>query len=473
MELRDYARLLRRRWRWVALLTLLCLGIAALLTAIATPLYRAKAQLFVSISGGDSVSDLAQGSSFTLRQVTTYADMVTAPVVLEPVIDELALDLSAEDLAADISTQVPPETVLIDIFVSGEDPAEIAELANAVATQFTRTVAELEQIDDSGPSPVKASVIRPAREPGSPVSPNPPRALALGLSLGLILGIGAALAREMLDTRVMTEDDVSRVTDRTIIGSIAFDKGAANRPLVVHLDRHSPRAEAFRALRTNLQFINAAEHPRSLVMTSSVPGEGKSTTSANLALTLAASGAQVCLIDGDLRRPRLLEYLGLEGSVGLTSVLIGQSELEDVLQPFTDNLTILGPGPIPPNPSELLGSPPMADLLQQLQTRFDYVVVDAPPLLPVTDAAVLSRLVDGTIVLVGAGTVHRDQLARSMGALENVGANVLGLVLNRVPVSEQDAYSYAYYRDEEPTPGERHGRGRRRRPGHAEQLARR
>ena len=179
-------------------------------------------------------------------------------------------------------------------------------------------------------------------------------------------------------------------------------------------DPHGPRAEAFRALRTNLQFIDAATHPRSMTFTSSLPGEGKTTTTANLAISMAAAGSRVCVVEGDLRRPRMLQYMGMEGSVGLTNVLIGQADLADVLQPFGNaNIQVLGAGQIPPNPSELLGSEAMSRTVRELEDMFDYVIIDAPPLLPVTDAAVLSTITGGVVVVVGCDIVHKEQLTRA------------------------------------------------------------
>jgi len=465
VELHDYLRALRRRWRWVLLLFVLCVGGAVAATSLTTPIYRATAQLFISTSSHTSVTDLAQGSSFTMRQVTTYADMVTAPVVLEPVVDELGLEEPPEILATRISTAVPKDTVLINVHVDGEDAEDAARIANGVAAQFTETIAELEQTSTQGDSPVKASVIRPAKAPTAPVSPNLPRNLALGISLGLMLGVAAAVLREMLDTRIMRAADVQALTDRPVIGEIAFDRDAARLPLMTDADTYSPRAEAFRATRTNLQFIDAAERPRVLLCTSSLPGEGKTTTVANLSMTLAASGAQVCMVEADLRRPKLLHYLGLDGSVGLTSVLIGQVSLDDMIQPFRDNLSVLGAGPIPPNPSELLGSSGMQTVLHDLRGRFEYVLIDAPPLLPVTDAAVLSKMVDGTIVVAGSGLVRRNQLAQTLSTLQGVGANVLGILMNRLPATKLDAYSY--YRQEyapEPAPTTRRHSRRERTP---------
>ena len=176
---------------------------------------------------------------------------------------------------------------------------------------------------------------------------------------------------------------------------------------------------------------------------------------------MAATGARVCVIEGDLRRPRLLGYLGLEGSVGLTDVLIGQTDVADVLQQFgTDGLFVLGSGPIPPNPSELLGSEAMRDTVRKLESEFDIVIVDAPPLLPVTDAAVVSTITGGTVLVVGAGMVNREHLRRAIVTLESVGGNLLGLVLNRLPATASDAYSYynSGYRSDAPAGDLRRGR---------------
>lgn len=443
MELRDYLRVLRRRWRWTVALLLLCTAGAVVVTVLTTPLYRATAQLFVSTTSQDSLSELAQGSSFTFRQVTTYADLVTAPVVLAPVIETLGLDEDPEELAGHISTAVPDNTVLINVTVTGEDPGQAALVANAVAEQFTTTVDDLERSDARGASPVKASVVRPAQVPKSPVVPNVARNVALGVSLGLLLGVAAAVLRDLSDTRITGAADVERIADLPVIGAIAYDRDGGRSPLVVDQPDYSPRSEAFRAVRTNLQFIDAAEQPRSLLLTSSLPGEGKTTSVLNLALTLGASGRQVCVVEADLRRPKLMEYLGMESSAGLTSVLIGAAELDDVLQPCTPHVMALGSGAVPPNPSELLGSPAMRSLLEALRQRYEYVVIDAPPLLPVTDAAVLSKAVDGTIVVVGSGVVHRHQLARALSTLEGVDARVLGLLMNRLPTAT--AHTYGYY----------------------------
>jgi polysaccharide biosynthesis transport protein len=400
--------------------------------------------------------------------VKSYSDLVTTPTVLDPVIKSLGLKTTADALGSQISASVPLDTVLIDVLVVDRNPQRAAQIATAVGKQFSSSVLELERVSDTSPSPVKVSVVRPASVPTSPISPKPTRNIALGLVLGLVLGLGVALLRDTFDTSIKSERDVKDSVDETIIGGITLDPEAPRHPLIVQSDPHGPRAEAFRALRTNLQFVDAATHPRSLVFTSSLPGEGKTTTTANLAISMAAAGARVCVVEADLRRPRLLRYMGLEGSVGLTNVLIGQAELADVLQPFGDTgVQVLGAGLIPPNPSELLGSETMARTIRHLEQMFDYVIIDAPPVLPVTDATVLSTITGGVVLVVGCGVVTKEQLARALESVKAVNGNILGLVVNRIPTKGANADSYYYAEGYAPMTPDRSRKDRARERQHA------
>ncbi len=467
MELQDYLNVIRKRWMIIAAVALVTLGLAAAYTALTPRTYAANTQFFVSTSGNESTSALAQGNTFTQARVKSYSQILESPKVLGPVIEQVGLSTTADQLADQVTSTIPLETVIIDVTVTSGSPAGAESIAAAIGDVFPRTIQDLESRTGQA-SPVGVTVIKKAAVDQAPVSPRPARNLALGLVLGLLLGFGAALLRDVLDKSVKSQRDLEAVTDRTILGGIAFDDDAATHPLIVQVDPRSQRAEAFRSLRTNLQFIDVANPPKSIVVTSSLPGEGKSTTTANLALSLAETGLKVVVIEGDLRRPRLLEYLGFEGSVGLTDVLVGRVEVDDVLQPFgRTGLRLLGAGPIPPNPSELLGSANMEQLVADLAERFDYVLIDAPPLLPVTDAAVLSTIVDGALVVVGAGVAQREHVRRALDTLEQVNGTVLGLILNRVKAKELGAgygtYEYDYRPESERQRAKgRPGRGRRR-----------
>ena len=446
MELREYIRILRRSWILILLALLLGIGAAAGYSLVQTPEYRASAKVFVSTQSAGTVSDLSQGNSFTQQAVKSYADVVSTPVVLEPVIAQLGLDETAESLAPRVSASAAADTVIIEIAAQDQQAETAAVIANAVAKSFSDVVAQLVPEDTGGQPQVKITTLQEARIPASPVSPRVPLNLALGALVGLALGIAVSVLRSTLDTRIRGERDLRLVTDAPVLGGIAFDPKAKERPLIVQSDPRSPRAESFRSLRTNLQFLDFGGRARSFVITSAVESEGKSTTTANLAIALSDAGARVAVIDADLRRPKLASYLGLEGAVGLTDVLIGRAKLTDVLQPWGNrNMFVLPAGQIPPNPSELLGSRTMVTLLKDLEAEFDTVLIDAPPLLPVTDSAVLSKSAGGAILVVSSGRAHRGQVHAAIESLNSVGAEVLGVVLTMLPTKGPDAYGYGQY----------------------------
>jgi len=442
VELQDYLAVVRKRWLSILLVTLVTVGAAVAATLLTEPTYTARAQVYVSVRNAGTTSDLLQGSNYTQRQVKSYTDIATTPRVLVPVIEQLDLATTPDALARAIAADSPLDTSLINIRASDPDPQVASDIANAVADSLAEQVADLERPDE-GPSPVQISTVRTATAPPEPSSPDATRNVALGLLLGLALGFGLAVLRQVLDTRVRTPDDVRALTDSSVMTVLTEDPDVASHRLVVRDRPHGPHAEAFRRLRTNLQFLDIAETLETIVVTSSVPGEGKSTVAANLALTLAEAGSRVALVDADLRRPSVAEYLGIEGRVGLTTVLIGQASLDDVMQPWAGGaLHVLPSGQVPPNPSEMIGSRAMAWVLAELAKRYDVVIVDTPPLLPVTDAAILARMTGGALVVAGGRTLHRQQLMEALGSLEAVGARALGIVVNHVKAAQSDAYSY-------------------------------
>jgi non-specific protein-tyrosine kinase len=428
----------------VILWLLVGVGAAAGLSLAQTPKYEATTQLFVAAKSTD-VSGAYQGDLFSQQRVKSYADIVDSPPIATAVVKRLGLSMSATDLADEVSADARPDTVLLNIHVVDVQPARAQAIANAVSAEFTALASQLETPQGSTTSPVKVTVVKAAELPKSPVSPKTSRNIFLGAILGLLAGLGVAILRESLDTSVKHLDDLARELDVAPLGVVLYDPEAVKRPLIVHAAGQSSRAEAFRQLRTNLQFVDVDEAPRSILITSSVPEEGKSTTTANLAISLAQAGVRVCLVEGDLRRPRLVQYLGLEGSAGLTNVLIGKASLDDVLQPWGEGkLQVLACGPTPPNPSELLGAKSMAEVLRELEDRFDLVVIDAPPLLPVTDAAVLASQCSGALLVIRHGKTKKEQVRRAVEALRSVDANIYGVVLNMAPAKGPDAYYYGY-----------------------------
>lgn len=444
MELKDYWLTVRRRWRVVVATLVATLALAAAITLQATPQYDSSTRLFISTSESDS-SSAYTGNLFATQRVASYADLVGSRQLADQVEDSTGGVVAAQDLRELVEATVVPETVILEITATHPDPEVAAQVAQAYAEQLQGLVRELETPQGETRALIKATIVDDAEVSDDAVSPQPARNLALAAVLGLLLGMGLAVARELLDTSLTTSDDIGDVTDAPILGNIASDEAANLAPLTV-LSSATPWAEAFRVLRTNMQYVEVDEEQKVIVMTSALPGEGKSTTAINLALTTAMAGQRVVLVEADLRRPLMAGRLGLDGAVGTTNVLIGKVSLADALQRYADTgLRVLTCGPIPPNPSELLQSHAMESLLADLRRDFDVIIIDAPPLLPVTDAALLAAQADGAVVVVRHGRTTRDQLQHSLERLEAVDAKALGVVINLAPSRKnRTGYGYGY-----------------------------
>ncbi len=336
-------------------------------TLQATPQYESSTRLFVSTTSESDTGAAYTGNLFATQRVASYADLVGSRQLADQVEDSLDGAVAAEDLTELVTATVVPETVILEITATHPDPEVAAGIAQAYAEQLQDLVDELETPQGESMPLIKATIVDDAEVSDERGLPQPLRNLALAAVLGLLLGVGLAVARELLDTSLSTSDDIGDVTDAPILGNIATDEAANLAPLEV-LSSATPWAEAFRVLRTNMQYVEVDEDQKVIVMTSSLPGEGKTTTAINLALTTAMAGQRVVLVEADLRRPLIAQRLGLDGAVGTTNVLIGKVSLADALQEYGDTgLQVLACGPIPPNPSELLQSHAMEALLTDLR----------------------------------------------------------------------------------------------------------
>ncbi len=448
MELSDYLRVLRRFWVSIAALLLVGLLGGAVASLVATPTYTSSTKLFLTVQSADTAGDLAQGSTYTERQVRSFAEVATAPIVLQPVIDKLGLGLTPAELAKRVEVSVPTNTATMDIAVVDTDPQRATDTAAGIAEGLVGAVSSLAPKNSAGQATVQANIITPATIPTARTSPRVAMNLALGLLVGALVGVGQAVLRRVLDTKVRTAEDVAQVTDVPVVGAFAFDADAPQHPLVVLTDPHTPRAEDFRRLRTNLQFLGVGSAGRTIAISSCVAGEGKSTTTINLGLALAAAGQRVLLVDADLRRPRLAARFHLEDAVGLTTVLIGQAQLAEVVQTGGPGVDVLAAGQVPPNPSELLGSDAMRALLAQASKSYDYVLLDCAPLVPVTDTAVLSNAVGGVLVVLASGVNDGDLLVEAIESVRAADGQVLGVILNKQKREDVGYRSSSYYRRE-------------------------
>ncbi|HZC73357.1 MAG TPA: polysaccharide biosynthesis tyrosine autokinase [Jatrophihabitans sp.] len=440
MALRAYLRVLRERWLLLVSFVLIATGLAIVLTELTPKSYEATAQVLVSSSGTSDPSIQNQADLYVSTLVTTFAKTIGSPDVLKCMQTNMHLGLPPTTLKDKLSASALAGVSIIEVHANDGSAARAASLANYAADCFRTAVQGYN-------SSVKLFVTGPADQPSSPASPKPILNITLGALLGLLVGAALAIARDILDNRIKTPEVLGKVADAPLMGVIVEDPWTERHPIATRAGNRNIRAENFRQLRANLQFANVDLHPRVIAVTSSIPEEGKTTVAINLASTLAEAGFSVCLVDADLRRPMVAKVLGLVSPVGLTSVLIQQIALNDALQHAGSTLYVLASGPTPPNPSEVLASSYVRDVIRSLLESVDYVVLDTAPLLPVADGSEVAALADGTLLVARHGVTTDTNVQRATQALQRVDAKLIGVVLNRTPVRRNNReYGYTYYR---------------------------
>jgi len=489
--LRSYAQLVRRRKWWVIAFALVGLLVALAISFTATKQYAASTQVLVQPSTQAS----ALGSTVqpvTPTDVQTMLQLVTSAPVTSAVRGQLgsAPSVTASEVA---------QTNVISITAISTVPARAATIANAYAKAFVadqQTVAlknltsaesqlrgqiksiakqikqlhgtagtaseqtalinqqavlseQLTQMQVNGSAETGGlTVVTPAETPTSPSSPKPTENGLLGLAAGLILGLAAAFLRESLDDAVASKETAEEYGGATVLAAVPMVNSWKKRdkPLVVSLARPmSPAAEAYRSLRTSLQFARQERDLHTILVTSPAAAEGKTSTLSNLGAMFAQAGQRVVLVSCDLRKPRLGEFFGLDERLGLTTAILGEQPVDQLIQPVPgdDNLWLLGSGQMPPNPAELLNGRRIQEVFKTLRGIFDLVLIDSPPVLPVTDAVVLAKDVDATLLIVAAGQTSRSSLQRAAEKLAQVNARVVGLVLNETS-RQAGGYGYGY-----------------------------
>ena len=439
----DLLAIVVRRWRLIAGMIVIGVVASAGLTYEMTPSYRASAQLFVALDAADNAIELNSAASFSSQRVKSYPALVDSPLVLGPVIEQLGLDTTPQDLADDVRGEVSPNTVLIEVYADNTSPQLAADIANAVATNLAAVVEDLDRTREDRASPVRVSLTRQAVSPRDPRTPIPAVNIALGLIAGLLAGLGLAALREALDTTIKVESDVREVTGLPTLALIPTNADVDEHPVIGASAAGSVWGEAFRKLRTNLSYIDP-DHPADVIaVASALPSDGKSLTAINLTASLAQNGRRALLVEADLRRPSQARTLGLDAGAGLTTVLTGQTDLTDSIQ-HCESFDVLVSGPIPPNPSELLGTQAFKNLVVELRGRYDTVVIDTPPLVAVTDAAVVAAASDAVLIVVRAKRTKRHELRTALFGLRSVDANVVGVVINQVGMSSLSYYEYGY-----------------------------
>ncbi len=452
MELRDYVRVLRVHWFGVLAAALCGVLLAGGWTWLQPRVYTAEASGYVAAAAEDNIGSSMVGNQLAQSKVRSYVEVGSWRTVAEYAIGALGLDATPESVVGRVSVTNPTDTVVLRVSARGSSPEEARDLAEAWIRGMIAEIEKIEQATGGVQPAVRLVAGDSARLPAAPSSPNVRMNLALGVLLGLMVGMGYALVREWLDRRIRSADGVEDATGLSVIGGIPLDQdqAAAGRALRAAVGTRSEgetaaQSEAFRMLRTNLQYMQVDDPPRAIVITSSLPGDGKSFVASRLATALGQTGQPAVLIDADMRRPRIASTFGLDAEVGLSDVLAGRADVDDVLQavPGLTPLKVLAAGPTPPNPSELLGSERMHRLVDTLKAR-GFVIVDAPPLIPVTDASVVTHHCDGALVVIDTGKTTYDVLDHALDNLVKANGKALGVVMNRVPRSGAGAVYYGY-----------------------------
>lgn len=444
MDAKKLLRLVRYHWALILICAQIGVALGAALVLLTPREYTASSDVFVQVTGGSSTSDVAAATNFSQQQARNFSTVATREVVLSPVIDKLKLDTSVARLRDQITTTVPLNSTMITIAATSDTPQDAAAIANAVATELTTIVPDLTP-KVFGESPVRLQVIEDAVPPARPSSPNIPLYLFLGLLAGLVLASVAVVVRSMVGTKVHSVAQAKEITSASLLGAVVYDKSAASEPIPLFSDSWSLRAEEYRQLRANLRFLQPGEDHKVFVVTSSIPREGKTTTSANIAVSLAAAGLHVGLLEADLRRPTLPDTLDLSDAIGLTDVLAGDATIDECLQSWgPDRLEVMVAGDPPPNPSELLESTRAGEVFRELRNRFDVLIIDSPPLTAVSDSAVIARQFGGAVLVVGSRRVRVRELQRAVDLLRGVGATIEGVVVNFAAVPRGGRYEYGY-----------------------------
>jgi capsular exopolysaccharide synthesis family protein len=492
-NLRTYLQIIGRRFAWLLAITVLCVAAAVAYSVVQKKQYTAAASLLVEPAGGSIA-----GTQVTVSptDVLTEIQLVKNAPVKEQVTEKLGF-------TPKISVVEVGQTNVINLNASAPTPEEAAQVANLYAQTFvtyqqsaalrtltgaeqqiqgqitaieaqlkpleresapsagtTSTISalanqeavlkeQLAQLEVTGAeSPGGVELVSPATVPTGPSSPKPIRDGIIALVIGILLGLGAAFVAEFFDDKVYTKDEAERLSGVPVLALIPKVKRwrRSRTVLIAKADPFSSATEAFRSLRTSLQFAGHEGQPRTILISSASGSEGKTSIVANLGVVLAKAGERVVLISGDLRRPRLAQFFGLEEDPGLTSVLVGQIDVQQALQPVLDvpGLHLLGSGPTPPNPAELLGHSKSADVLRSLTINFDYILVDSSPLLPVSDPLVLASYADAVLMVVMAGFTTKGKLERACELLAQVNSSPIGLVLNEATRRSTRGAEYGY-----------------------------
>lgn len=435
MTLREYFSALREQWRVLVATVLAGVAIGGLVAMVTPPVYSATVKIYLSApAAGDLTSGAYEGGLLAEQRTSSYTDLVTSRRVLDDVISRLDLQTAPDVLRPRISAEAPLQTVLLNVTATDSTAGGAVALADATADSFMALVSEVERpTDPNRPPPVQPRVIERPQPPAAPTSPNTLLDLGLGAAVGLLLGLGLALLRSMLDTRVRSVERLRNAARAPVLASISENGEADGASADGSLSESD--MDAYWRLWTNLRHAAADSAPQVLLVASPRRLEGRTTTACGLALVLADTGSRVLLLDADLRHPTLASRFGLPQGPGLAEVLDTMLSPSDAIRHVSTgpgSIDVLTAGATPQHPTRLLGSHRTDEVVAQLKAAYTYVVVDCPPVLDTADASVLARHADSILVLARSRSTRSADVEASVEGLEAAGGKVVGTALTRV-----------------------------------------
>lgn len=466
IDLKELLYIFRLRWKLVALMMILALAVSGFVSfRVLKPIYKAEATLFVGRESGSQIAgiDLSQ---FSLEQklVVDYREIILSRLVAREVIDTLDLDMGISSFQNRIKVTTVRESRLFKIAFESTEPALARDVANLLSEVIIVKAQDIMDVKN-------IQIIDRAEIPKNPIRPNKTMNLAIAGVLGLMIGCFMVFLLEYLNQTIKSAKDVERHLHLTTLGEIpAFEgeeRGKKKGPinplrlkqngrgkrlkqsdnLIAQSDPKAPASEAYRSLRTNIGYLGIDQKIKVIPLTSASPTEGKSTTCANLAISMAQAGKKVLLVEADLRKPKVHHYFNVPNDVGLVQILLDELPYERAIKKATDqpNLDLICAGFIPPNPAEILGSKKMSQLIETLRPLYDLIILDTPPVGQLTDAAIIGKMADGMILVVASGETNIDLAKFAKTNLLQAGVNILGVVLTKIDKKSGGAYYYRYY----------------------------
>lgn len=435
---------LKNGLKFIILTTMLTTVLGAIITFFwLSPVYESKTDLLVNgtVVKGNGEDLSLNEVEINIRLIETYSIMIKSDRIMDKVEDKLDQRISKEELVKQTSVVTNENSQIISIIAENQNPENAAEMANEVALTFKEEVKKVMDIDN-------VYVLSSARPSDKPVRPNKMINILLSMVIGFILSATWVLYRKHFDMKLITIHEVEEALSLPVLSGIPHMKkskkmgGGLSQQLLKAGEVHSPLAEAYRSLRTIVQYKTKNNAASALMVTSKHPNEGKSLTSANLAIVMALDNKKTVYIDCDLRRPDGQFLFGVSSRKGVTSYLEGYSTAKEVVTgTHIPNLSVIVAGIIPPNPTELLSSKRMDQLLQELKKEFDYIIIDSPPMV-VSDSLALANKVDGCIFVVNAQKSKRDEVTDGIQQLQQVKTEILGTILNEIAPSKKVQYYY-------------------------------